>query len=89
MANSYNPDSGLDPAPAPGVQLIRVGESLAKSGLANRGEPLFLRDMQYHRLSASPALKVEPGQCVVRLPQTAPRLGDASNFAAGPCTPGE
>ena len=89
VADDYDPEQGLDLAPAPGVPLVRVGKSLAKSGLANRGEPLFLRDASGNRLSASPASKAPAGICLTRIPGTPPRLGTSEEFTTAPCSPGQ
>jgi hypothetical protein len=71
----------------PGVRLIRAGESLTKSGIANAGEALYLRDQAGHRLSAAPARAVEQGRCLQRTSAN-PRSGAAEDFEQSKCTPG-
>ncbi|AKF07881.1 lamin tail domain-containing protein [Sandaracinus amylolyticus] len=95
VADAFDPDDrgedDRDVAIPPGVALIRVDRSLASGGLANSGEPLFLRDPDGRRVSAMPA---EPtpraGVCTVRVADD-PRTGARGSFdydAAGGCTPG-
>jgi hypothetical protein len=79
-----------DPVP-PGALLVRIGSSLASGGLANGGEPLFLRDDAGRRLSAAPATPVpRPGVCVLRVAMDGRtgRPGTFAHDAAAGCTPG-
>jgi hypothetical protein len=69
----------------PGVPLARVSGSLGSGGLANSGEPLFLRDPMTRRISAVPAMAAV-GACVVRTGDDPRSAG--SRFEIGPCTPG-
>jgi hypothetical protein len=88
VADGFDPTHPDDPPVPPGVTLIRIGSSLATSGLANAGEPVFLRDAGGHRLSAAPSVASPSDErCVVRIGAT-PRDGDPSSFTLGPCTPG-
>jgi hypothetical protein len=73
---------------APGTRLVRVGASLTKAGLANAGEPLFLRDADQHRLSAAPARAAASGRCLQRRGSD-PRSGRVEDFVEAPCTPGQ
>lgn len=86
VADAFDPLDDADPRVPPGVPLIRVGTSLASAGLSNAGEPLFLRDAEGRRLSASPALETEGGECLIR--DGSVRSGDEGAFTVGPCTPG-
>ncbi len=75
----------------PGTPLVRLGRALGSSGLANRGEALFLRDARGLRLSAAPASPSPmPGVCLQRVGEDA-RDGSPAAFALDPeqrCTPG-
>jgi hypothetical protein len=92
---SFEPESSAaEPATAtpldlvaPGTRLIRVGSSLTKAGLANAGEPLFLRAADQHRLSAAPARVAAAGRCLQRR-SSDPRSGRIEDFAEAPCSPG-
>jgi hypothetical protein len=91
VADAFDPSDGSDvPIPA-GTPLIRIGKAIGKAGLANRGEPLFLRDAQGRRVSASPGTPApSAGTCIARISED-PRDGTASAFAADEaarCTPG-
>ncbi len=81
-------DDGVIPE---GLPLIRVDESLGSGGLANSGEPLFLRDSQGRRLSAVPAVSApKPGVCLFRSGQD-PRSDSLEHFSYEPlwdCAPG-
>jgi len=72
---------------APGARLIRVGSRLTKAGLANAGEPLFLRDADSHRLSAVPMQMAGAGRCLQRRGSD-PRSGRLEDFVQASCTPG-
>lgn len=91
VADAFDPREGRDAAPLPGALLVRIGRSLASSGLRNAGEPLFLRDPMGRRVSAAPATpRPRPGVCIVRVGDD-PRSGepDAFDYAPGDsCTPG-
>ncbi len=90
VSDRFDPRDTEDAPPVPpGVPLVRLGASLGRSGLSNRGEPLFLRDAAVRRLSAAPALPPSaPGRCVVRVADD-PRRGDPTAFRAdAPCSPG-
>lgn len=88
---AFDPLLGFDVAPASGTRLIRLA-ALGKSGIANGGEPLRLRDATGAVLSSFPALPAEtPG---VSLARVAPEAldGDPASFAvsAAPgASPGE
>jgi hypothetical protein len=88
---TFDAASTLDAAPAPGALLLRTAAALTRSGLANAGEPLFLRDREGRRLSAAPATPPpRPGICITRS-SADPRTGAPGSFdydAAGGCTPG-
>jgi hypothetical protein len=85
VADELDPNSGAIP---PGTRLVRVGSSLTKGGLANAGEPLFLRDSEQQRLSAAPMRSAVSGRCLQRLGTADPRGGAPQDFEEGPCTPG-
>lgn len=85
VSDDFDPDDGRDGIVPPGVPLVRVAGSLGSGGLANAGEPLYLRDAMLRRLSAVPAIAA-PGACVVRVGEE--MRSDASRFEIGPCTPG-
>jgi hypothetical protein len=92
VARGFDPSEMRDAMPAPGAILIRVSASaLTRSGLANSGEPLFLRDREGHRISAAPATPPpKPGVCNVRT-SVDPRSGAPGSFdydAADGCSPG-
>jgi Lamin Tail Domain len=91
VAETFDASNPLDVAPAPGAVLLRTAAALTHNGLANAGEPLFLRDRAGHRLSAAPATPApRPGVCITRT-STDPRSGAPGSFAydaAGSCTPG-
>lgn len=86
VADAFDPTDEADSPVPPGVPLIRVGTSLASAGLSNAGEALYLRDAEGRRLSGTPALETEGGQCLVRTGSV--RQSDADAFRLGPCTPG-
>jgi hypothetical protein len=91
VADAFDPVSTADDPVPPGVPLLRIGASIGAGGLANAGEPLFLRDPEGRRVSAAPALPPpREGACIVRLSDD-PRAGDLAAFgadAAAGCTPG-
>jgi hypothetical protein len=91
VPDAFVPDDTLDVPPPPGTLLVHVGKSLGKAGLANAGEPLFLRDPLGRRVSAAPASPPpKPGVCIVRTSPD-PRSGEPSSFgydAGDSCTPG-
>jgi hypothetical protein len=91
VADSFDASDPKDVAVPPGTPLVRVGKSLGNAGLANRGEPLFLRDAQGRRISAAPS-SPQPvaGVCSVRVASD-PRDGSQGSFALDAdqsCTPG-
>jgi hypothetical protein len=91
VSNAFEIESPLDTPPAPGTMLVQVGAALTRSGLANAGEALFLRDPQQHRLSAAPAAPPpRTGVCNARVSPD-PRSGAPGTFAYElelGCTPG-
>jgi hypothetical protein len=91
VPNAFDASDPRDAAPAPGALLLRTAAAaLTRGGLANSGEPLFLRDRQGRRLSAAPATPApRPGVCIVRVSND-PRSGAPDSFAydAEGCTPG-
>ncbi|MEQ8459761.1 MAG: lamin tail domain-containing protein [Sandaracinaceae bacterium] len=85
---AFDPEEGSDPEVPPGTPLIRLEGALGTGGLANRGEPVFLRDPEMRRISAAPGLEPPaPGVCVVRRSED-PRVGAEDAFGSAPCTPG-
>lgn len=85
---AFDPEEGSDPAVPPGTPLVRLDGALGTGGLANRGEPVFLRDPALRRISAAPGLEPPaPGVCVVRRSED-PRVGAEDAFGVAPCTPG-
>ncbi len=86
VADAFDPLDEADTLVPPGVPLIRIGTSLASAGLSNAGEALYLRDAEGRRLSTSPAVETEGGECLIR--EGSVRSGDEADFAIGPCTPG-
>jgi hypothetical protein len=91
VADGFDASASDDVAIPAGVPLVRAGKALGRAGLANRGEPLFLRDRMGRRLSAAPALPApSAGTCIARISDD-PRDGTLSSFAANEetgCTPG-
>jgi hypothetical protein len=91
VADAFDASDGSDVPIPPGTPLIRVGKAIGSAGLANRGEPLFLRDAQGRRVSAAPSTPApSAGTCIARISED-PRDGSASAFAADEatrCTPG-
>ncbi len=89
VSDRFDPRSPEGEPVPPGVPLVRLGPSLGRGGLSNRGEPLFLRDASGRRISAAPSLpSMRAGSCLVRTTSD-PRRGDAEAFRANvPCTPG-
>lgn len=78
-------------APAPGVRLLALDNALGRSGLANDGERLVLRDSAGRRVAEVPPLPVEEGRCIVRRASSGPRARTSSAFVltrVGGCTPG-
>lgn len=66
VADSFSAGEPSDLSPPAGVMLVRIGASLGSGGLANAGEPLFLRDDQGRRLDAWPAVGAREGRCTWR-----------------------
>lgn len=87
VADAFDPNDDRDTVVPPGVQLVRIGPSLGASGLANRGEPLFLRDTHGQRISATPPLAAPAGQCLSRSSANW-RSAREDAFTMGDCTPG-
>ncbi|HKP59520.1 MAG TPA: hypothetical protein VJV78_22510 [Polyangiales bacterium] len=87
VAEGFDPENPLDPAPPPGTLLVRLGPSLTRAGLANAGERLFLRDAAQHRLSAAP-MRAAKGQCLQRRGDDM-RSGGKEAFELGDCSPGD
>jgi len=91
VADGFDASDGSDVPIPPGTPLIRIGKALGSAGLANRGEPLFLRDAAGRRISAAPGTPApSAGTCIARVSED-PRDGSASAFAADEvarCTPG-
>lgn len=91
VADGFDASQPDDAQPPPGTRLIRIGRALANNGLANAGEPLFLRDAAGQRLSGAPASpKPKPGVCLERIdpdPTTA-AIGTFAHNPNGSCTPG-
>ena len=80
VADGYSPDPELELAPSPDVALLRLPR-LGRSGLANAGELLRLRNPAGNVVSRFPALGAPgPGQSVGRRTPDAP--DDASSFGA-------
>lgn len=53
--------------PPRGTLVIRLESSIANSGLRNAGEPLFLRDPDGVRMSATPAVAFDEDGCIERI----------------------
>lgn len=89
VGDDFDPDRSEDGdrSVPPGVYLLRIGSSLASGGLSNGGEPLFLRDAEGRRISATPSLRGEEGSCLVRRSDD-PRTALAERFTFEECTPG-
>jgi hypothetical protein len=91
VADDFDADDPHDVRPPPGASLLRMGTSLGRSGLANGGEPLFLRDARGRRISAAPALPAaRPGACIQRVSADM-RDGAETAFGAladDTCSPG-
>lgn len=92
---NYNLQSPVDKKPHPKALLIRLDETLGNNGLANSGEPLFLRDahgsiMSTYGNHVQSAGKPANGSSVERIDFT--QCDIASNWRAnvkGTSTPGE
>ncbi|QQR89227.1 MAG: lamin tail domain-containing protein [Myxococcales bacterium] len=88
---SFQSSAAAIPIPT-GIPLFRVDESVARGGLKNSGETLYLRDRQGQRLSATPAVE-HPKQdgCLVR--STADTRSEATQYfyprPEFPCRPGK
>jgi hypothetical protein len=55
VPSTYQPDGVKDPLPAPGSILLRLsGSTIGSSGLANAGEPVFLKDSEGRVVSRYP-----------------------------------
>lgn len=91
VADDFNAEELQDDAPLPGTLLVRVGKSLTRSGLANAGEDIFLRDPTGRRISAAPSVpQPRSGVCIVRVCNQM-RTGEQDCFSYDPndrCTPG-
>ncbi len=91
VADDFNAEEPRDDAPLPGTLLVRIGNSLTGSGLANAGEDIFLRDPSGRRVSAAPAVpQPRAGVCIIRVSD---QMRDSSeeSFDYDPderCTPG-
>lgn len=81
-------DDELDPPPAPGTKILRVPQ-LGKSGLANGGEPLRLKDASGAVVSRSPAMAAP--KAGMSLSRVSPRSPDGleASFVPGWPTPGQ
>jgi hypothetical protein len=91
VADAFDAGETRDVPPLPGATLVRVGKTLATSGLANGGEPLYLRDALGRRVSAAPATpRPRAGVCNVRVSSDMRDGQDGSFDYAGSegCTPG-
>ena len=89
VADAFDASAAGDVAPVPGVPLCRVGASIGSGGLANSGEPLFLRDRSGVRVAEAPSVAAPgPGQCVVRVAPFARRASPSDYAAIASCTPG-
>ncbi len=91
VADDFDAANPLDTSPPPGAALVRVGPRLTPGGLANAGEPLYLRDPLGRRVSAAPSMpRPRSGVCTVRVAQDM-RRGDNGSFDHAPndgCSPG-
>ncbi len=91
VPDSFDASDSRDVVPPAGALLVRVGPTLGKSGLANQGEVVLLRDPDHHRISSAPASPApRPGVCIVRVSADM-RSGEAGSFgydADETCTPG-
>jgi hypothetical protein len=92
VAEAFDPRSMLDRAPPAATLLVPVGTSLTRSGLANAGEPLYLRDPLDRRVSAAPrgvaaGQVARAGRCLQRV-SADPRTADPAAFIVAPCSPG-
>ena len=91
VPDAFDPDHADDVRVPNGVVLVRIGSSIASSGISNGGEALFLRDASARRVAEAPAIaSVGEGRCIVR---TTPRgrlpgPDDYVVLEALPCTPG-
>ncbi len=91
VAESYSPDPELDLVPPGGVPIVSVPR-LGRSGLANAGELLRLREPNGNVVSRFPAREArDPGQSVARRTPDAPDGDSASfgNHAPPGASPGE
>lgn len=89
VPDAFDAYLAIDTPPIPGVPLCRIGASLGSSGLANSGEPLFLRDADGHRVAEAPSMAAPgPGRCVVRVAPFSRRAVPEDYAAAGGCSPG-
>ncbi len=81
----FDPDAPDDGPIPPGVRLVRLDGPIGSGGIANAGEPLFLRDDAGRRISEAPALAAAAGACIVR---GGGSMRAADGFVVAPCTPG-
>lgn len=81
----FDPDAPEDGPIPPGVRLVRLDGPIGAGGIANAGEPLYLRDAAGRRISEAPALAAAAGACIVR---GGGSMRAADGFGVAPCTPG-
>lgn len=84
-SDAFDPDRAGVP---PGASVLRVGRTLVSGGLANSGEPVYLRDARARRLALVPAMPSRAGACVVRREDAGPRADSRGDFHYAPCSPG-
>lgn len=85
VGEGFDPERAGVPA---GTPLVVVGRTIVPAGIANAGEPLYLRDAEGRRLAHVPALPGLETSCLVRIEGRDPRADDASDFDYDACTPG-
>jgi hypothetical protein len=90
VGHGFDPVHAADARVPPGSMITALPTSLANGGLANSGEPLFLRAPDGSRVSSAPREPPpRPGVCCVRRADDG--SGETPVFgydAAGGCTPG-
>jgi hypothetical protein len=89
VSDAFDAADARDEAPAAGALLVRMGKTVTRAGLANAGEPLYLRTADGQRISSAPGQPAaRAGQCLVRTRVDADRLEDDDAWSLAACTPG-
>jgi hypothetical protein len=86
VSDGFDATDTNDLSPAAGSLIVRIGKTITRGGLANSGERLFLRTLDAHRVSSSPAEPAAPeGQCLQRDEQN---TRESAPWRVAACSPG-